>query len=138
MSGVWVPYAVRMREPDIRAAGGLVIRDDGSIAVVHRPHHEDWSLPKGKVDAGETYEQAAVREVEEECGLRCALGEELPASDYTVGGMAKRVRWWRMTVAEDLGFVPSGEVDELRWLGSSEAAALLTYEADRALVRLAS
>jgi 8-oxo-dGTP diphosphatase len=108
------------------------------VAVVHRPGHGDWSLPKGKLDPGEDWAQAALREVEEECGLRCALGDELPPSHYEHGGRAKRVRWWRMRVVEDLGFAPDAEVDELRWLAPVEAAALLTYPADRALLRFAS
>ncbi len=118
----------------IRAAGGVVVRDDGRVALVHRPRHGDWSLPKGKLDPGETWEQAALREVEEECGVRCRLEEELPASDYTVGGRPKRVRWWRMAVVEDVGFDPSDEVDERRWTTFAEAAELLSYEPDRALV----
>ncbi|HVW17825.1 MAG TPA: NUDIX hydrolase [Solirubrobacteraceae bacterium] len=118
---------------EIRAAGGVVVRD-GRVAVVHRPHHRDWSLPKGKVDEGESWEDAALREVHEECGLRCALGEELPASEYEADGRPKRVRWWLMSVLANDGFVPSGEVDELRWATPAEARALLTYEADRALV----
>jgi 8-oxo-dGTP diphosphatase len=121
----------------IRAAGGVVLRD-GRVAVVHRPRHGDWSLPKGKLDRGEGWEQAALREVEEECGLRCRLEDELPPSDYAVGGRRKRVRWWRMTVVGDAGFAPSDEVDELRWATPEEASRLLTYAADRALVKAAS
>ena len=120
-------------EPEIRAAGGVVVRD-GRVAVVHRPHHADWSLPKGKLDAGEDWEQAALREVEEECGLRCRLGAELPPSDYIVDGRSKRVRWWSMEVAEDLGFAPSSEVDAMRWLAPGDAVELLSYPGDRALV----
>lgn len=127
-----------MSEPEIRAAGGVVFDAQGRVAVVHRPRHDDWSLPKGKLDDGEDWEAAALREVEEECNLRCALGDELPPSDYVVGGRAKRVRWWRMTVVEDLGFEPDDEVDELRWLTPGEAGALLTYPADRALLDAAA
>ena len=123
-------------QPDIRAAGGVVLRDDGRVAIVHRPRHADWSLPKGKLDPGESWEQAAVREIREECGVRVALGEELPPSDYRVESASKRVRWWTMTVVEDLGFTPSDEVDELRWLSPGEALALLTYADDRTLVEL--
>jgi 8-oxo-dGTP diphosphatase len=119
----------------IRAAGGVVIRDDGRVAIVHRPRHGDWSLPKGKLDPGEGWETAALREVEEECGLRCALEDELPATDYLVADTPKRVRWWRMRVVEDLGFAPNDEVDELRWATPEEAAKLLTYAPDRELVR---
>ncbi len=99
---------------------------DGLIAAVHRPHTGDWSLPKGKLDDGESWEQAALREVREECGLDCALGEELPASDYEVGGRPKRVRWWLMRVERDTGFEPSGEVDGRRWLTPADAIALLS------------
>jgi len=122
---------------EIRAAGGVVI-DGDRVAVVHRPRHGDWSLPKGKLDAGETWEAAALREIEEECGLRCALEQELPTSDYTVGGTAKRVRWWRMRVLEDLGLdATDDEVDELRWATREEAEQLLSYAADRRLVEFA-
>ena len=122
---------------EIRAAGGVVVADDGRVAVVHRPRHSDWSLPKGKLDGDETFEEAAVREVEEECGLRCRLLQELPATRYEVGGRPKVVRWWRMEVAEDVGFAPSDEVDELRWVSPEEAPGLLSYEPDRALVSAA-
>ena len=125
-----------MAEPEIRAAGGVITDDDGRVVVVHRPRHGDWSLPKGKLDPGETWEAAALREVQEECGLRCALGEELPPTDYLSGGRPKRVRWWRMTVLEDLGREGTDdEVDELRWLSPGEAIARLSYEADRAMIR---
>ena len=60
-----------MSEPEVLAAGGVVVRDD-KIAVVHRPKYDDWSLPKGKLDPGEGFEAAALREVEEETGLRCS------------------------------------------------------------------
>jgi 8-oxo-dGTP diphosphatase len=79
-----------------------------------------------------------VREVEEECGLRCALEEELEPTRYEVDGRPKVVRWWRMSVVEDVGFAPSGEVDELRWASPDEAARLLSYGPDRALVTAVS
>jgi 8-oxo-dGTP diphosphatase len=128
-----------MDEPEeIRAAGGVVFDAEGRVAVVHRPRHGDWSLPKGKLDPGEDFETAALREIEEECNLRCELGAELAPSRYRVGGTPKLVRWWTMTVVEDLGFTPDEEVDQLRWLTLDEAAEQLTYRADRALLRSAS
>jgi 8-oxo-dGTP diphosphatase len=124
---------------EVLAAGGLVVRttDEGGVevAVVHRPRYDDWSLPKGKLDPGESWEAAAVREVEEETGMRCELGEELePARYLDRKGRRKHVRWWRMT---PLGgsFTPSREVDELRWLEPEPAIVLLDYEHDRDLVR---
>jgi 8-oxo-dGTP diphosphatase len=125
-----------MSGAEIRAAGGVVLHE-GRVAIVHRPRHDDWSLPKGKLDAGESWEQAAVREVEEECSLRCRLDDELTTSRYTVGGRPKRVRWWRMSVVEDLGFAPNEEVDQLRWASPEEAAQMLSYKADRELLGIA-
>src|SRR5205085_2292213 len=90
-------------EPDaaeVKASGGVVWRrgERGvEVVVVHRPRYDDWSLPKGKLDPGEGWEQAAVREVLEEVGLRCSLGEELPPAAYTDHkGRAKVVRYWLM------------------------------------------
>jgi len=116
----------------------VVVRE-GRLAVVHRPRYDDWSLPKGKLDPGETWEGCALREVEEETGLRCALGEPLRAIHYTDRrSRPKEVRYWRMAVEEDTGFTPGDETDELRWLTPEEAEGLLSYDHDRALVREAS
>ena len=119
---------------EVRAAGGLVVRD-GLVCLVHRPRYDDWSLPKGKLDPGEGFEEAALREVEEETGLRCRLRGELPEVRYTdARGRPKLVRYWAMDVVDDSGFSPNDEVDELRWVPLAEAARLLSYERDRELV----
>ena len=123
---------------EVQAAGGAVLRErEGGgveICVVHRPRYDDWSLPKGKLDKGESWEQAALREVEEEIGLRCRLGAELPPVTYDVEKGRKVVRYWLME-PESGGFTPNEEVDEVRWLSPREAEQLLTYDHDRALVR---
>ena len=81
---------------EIRASGGLVVRD-GRVVVVHRPEYDDWSFPKGKADPGESDEDCALREIEEETGLRCELGEELTTTRHRdTKGRPKRVRWWLM------------------------------------------
>jgi len=101
------------------------------ILLVHRPKYDDWSLPKGKLDIGETSEAAALREVEEETGLRCSLGTELPPVTYADRhGRAKVVRYWAM---EPVGgqFAPNHEVDEVRWVTPAGAGALLSYARDR-------
>lgn len=132
-----------MPEAEIEAAGGVVVRERKGvkqIAVIHRPRHRDWSLPKGKLDKGESFEQAALREVEEETGQRCELGRELPRVNYEDRrGRSKVVRYWLMTPrANGKGkFKPNSEVDELRWLELDEATGLLDYEHDRKLVRRA-
>jgi 8-oxo-dGTP diphosphatase len=121
-------------QAEVKAAGGVVLRD-GRIALVHRPRYDDWSLPKGKLDPGETWEQCAVREVREETGLRCTLGAELSPTSYTDRkGRAKVVRYWLMDVTGDDGFTPDDEVDELRWVAPADAAALLSYPHDAALI----
>jgi 8-oxo-dGTP diphosphatase len=119
---------------DVKAAGGVVRRDDGTVAVAHRPRYDDWSFPKGKLDPGETWEQAALREVEEEIGLRCRLREELPPVGYDVEKGRKVVRYWLMDAVSG-DFAPNEEVDEVRWLSGAEAEELLSYEHDRALLR---
>jgi 8-oxo-dGTP diphosphatase len=120
----------------VRAAGGVVVRD-GCVALVHRPKYDDWALPKGKLDEGESWEDAAVREVHEETGYRCALREELSPVEYIdPKGRPKTVRYWRMDVIEG-EFVPNAEVDELLWLSPDEALERLTYDHDRDLVLMA-
>jgi 8-oxo-dGTP diphosphatase len=126
-----------MADAEVLAAGGVVVRDDGRIAVIHRPRYDDWSLPKGKLDAGESFEDGAVREVLEETGVRGRIVGELAATSYADRkGRMKLVRWYRMELdADPPDFAPNDEVDELRWLTPAEAGALLTYERDRALVQ---
>jgi 8-oxo-dGTP diphosphatase len=124
---------------EVRAAGGAVLRprEGGGveICVVHRPRYDDWSLPKGKLDRGETFEQAALREVLEETGLRCRLRQELEQVRYTdAQGRPKLVRYWLMDVAQDTRFTPNEEVDELRWLELPAAAGLVTYAHDQELI----
>jgi 8-oxo-dGTP diphosphatase len=125
-----------MTEPEVLAAGGVIVRDDGRLAVVHRPRYDDWSLPKGKLDAGESFEAGALREVEEETGARGRIVGELSPTMYRDRkGREKLVRWYRMELDGDpLEFVPNAEIDELRWLTPEEARDLLTYEHDRELL----
>jgi 8-oxo-dGTP diphosphatase len=127
-----------MSSERIEAAGGVVVADDGRVALVHRPRYDDWTLPKGKLDPGETFEQAALREVWEETGLRCRLVRELPAVEYTVRDRPKLVRYWLMAVESDPGFEPNDEVDELRWLSAADAAELLTYDRDKGVLEAAA
>ena len=111
--------------------------DDGALEVllVHRPRYDDWSLPKGKLEPGETHEQAAIREVEEETGLRCALGRELPSTSYHDSkGRPKVVRYWEMEPL-DGAFHPHREVDEIRWVSLEAANELLTHDHDSDVVR---
>ena len=121
----------------VEAAGGVVVREGGSgleVCVVHRPRYDDWTLPKGKLDPGESFEAAALREVEEETGLRCRLVRELASTEYRDSkDRPKLVRYWLMEV-EGGEFAPNDEVDEMRWVAVEEAAQMLTYERDRGLL----
>jgi 8-oxo-dGTP diphosphatase len=121
-------------EEQVKAAGGVPVRD-GRVLLVHRPKYDDWTLPKGKLDAGESFQDAALREVEEETSLTCRLGPELSATRYRDNkDRPKIVRYWAMEVDDEVPFEPNEEVDELTWLEPAEAEAKLTYERDRALV----
>ena len=121
----------------VQAAGGLIIRRVGGqlqIVVVHRPVHQDWSFPKGKLEEGETFEVAARREVEEETGMSCRLVRFIGHTEYVDRkGRPKAVAYWVMA-PEEGSFAPNEEVDELRWLSLAEADRLLSYERDRELL----
>jgi 8-oxo-dGTP pyrophosphatase MutT (NUDIX family) len=117
----------------IYAAGGVVVRD-GRVLLVHRPRYDDWAFPKGKLDPGESFEEAALREVEEETGVRCSLGRELPATRYEVRGRPKLVRYWLMAPEAETSFEPNDEIDDTRWVTPDEARELLTYDHDRELL----
>lgn len=104
------------------------------VAVIHRPRYDDWSLPKGKVDPGETSPVAAVREVLEETGHHSHLGRRLSTITYPVDQGVKRVHYW---AARSTGgqFAPGHEVDELTWLPVAEAMKKLDYGQDRKVLR---
>ena len=131
-------------EPTIRAAGGIVVRrargGATQVLLVHRPRYDDWSLPKGKADPGERDEETALREVEEETGLRCTLGAPAGRTRYRDSkGRDKVVHYWLMepeskAAAADGTFVPNDEVDEVRWCSVADATARLSYAHDRKLL----
>ena len=125
---------------EVRAAGGVVCRHaaDGTLEVllVHRGHYDDWTVPKGKVEEGETDEECAVREVEEETGVAARLGEELSSIRWVDRlGRPKVARYWRMEPADDAAARPQNEVDDVAWLPVEAAIALLTYPRDAEVLR---
>jgi len=119
----------------VRAGGGVVWRHGPGgleVLLIHRPRYDDWSFPKGKVDGGETDEEAALREVEEEVGLRLLPGPELVSTRYRDSkGRRKIVRYWAMELpyGEEEPIAGDG-VDEVRWVDFDEAAQYLTWERD--------
>ena len=122
----------------VLAAGGVVWRRNDErleVVLVHRPRYDDWTFPKGKLDAGESDEDAARREVMEEASITADLGPELPSTTYLdKSGKHKRVRYWAMTAVD--GGEPTGanEVDEARWVNLDEARGLLSYPRDVELI----
>jgi 8-oxo-dGTP pyrophosphatase MutT (NUDIX family) len=121
----------------VQAAGGLVVRrlnGELEIVLVHRPVHQDWSFPKGKLEEGETFEMAALREVQEETGMTCRLLRFIGHTEYIDRkGRPKAVAYWVMAVVSG-EFAPNEEVDELRWMALETASQQLSYPRDRELV----
>jgi 8-oxo-(d)GTP phosphatase len=118
---------------EIRAAGAVLWRARaGGIetALVHRPRYDDWSFPKGKSLPGEHVLLTAVREVEEETGVRAALGRRLPSQCYPVEGPPKRVEYWAARPVSAERFAPGDEVDGLAWLPLPAARERLSYPRD--------
>lgn len=124
---------------EVRAAGGVVTRtdDDGALEVllVHRGQYDDWTIPKGKVEPGETDEACAEREVEEETGLRCRLGDELPFVRWRDRfDRPKVARYWRCEIVGGTA-VAQNEVDAVAWLPLDEAISRLSYARDAEVLR---
>jgi len=129
-----------MASMDILAGGGVVLRRNGDevkVVVIHRPSYDDWSLPKGKLDHGETQLDGALREVFEETGLACREGVELSPVEYVDGkGRTKHVRYWLMEpmTGSTTRTHVDNEIDEVRWVNVREAGGLLTYIHDQELL----
>jgi len=124
----------------IRAAGGVMYRYSRRgrfrVALVYREARQDWTFPKGKLDDGETFETAAVREVLEETGMTAEVRRFVGTTNYTHRkGRPKIVAYYLMEYING-EFEPNDEVDELRWVGLDEAVELLTWDRDRELVDL--
>lgn len=138
------PPSIIQRPGVVQAAGGILLRAGRrgrtEVAVVHRPDRDDWSLPKGKLDKGESFEACALREVEEETGYACTLGPFVGTTEYIdAKGRNKVVAYWEMEPVEGTSFSDppapeAGEVDEVRWVEPRMAARLLSYPHDRKLL----
>jgi 8-oxo-dGTP diphosphatase len=123
----------------IRAAGALLWREVDSrnleIALIHRPRYDDWSLPKGKIEGGETALQCAYREVFEETGIKASLTRQLGTVEYEESGELKRVIFWSAHCSLDTGtFVVNEEVDELVWFTPEDALVKATHDSDRQII----
>ncbi len=123
------------KEIEVKAAGGIVVRSakkGPKVLLVHRPNYNDWSFPKGKLDAGEKFKHAAHREVFEETGYDCKLHKpSLPSLYYADGkGRSKEVRYWMMTAMSG-EFEPNDEVDLIAWVRWDKVVDRLSYAKDR-------
>jgi 8-oxo-(d)GTP phosphatase len=121
--------------PDVLAAGAVVFRPGRQVLLVHRGRYDDWSFPKGKLDRGEHRTSAAVREVEEETGLRVRLGVPLADQRYDAGSRMKTVFYWAGRVVGDddvSGYAANNEIDAVAWVDADDARSRLTYDYDRA------
>ena len=135
------PVLLDVERPEgelVHAAGGMIVRRGASgvieVAVVHRPAREDWSFPKGKLEAGESFEECATREVHEETGLECRPGSVVGCTEYRDRkDRPKVVTYWVMEAVRG-AFRANSEVDELRWVPLGAVGAILTYERDRELL----
>jgi 8-oxo-dGTP diphosphatase len=129
--------STRKKVKTMHAAGAVLWRQHAGrieVAVVHRPRYDDWSLPKGKVDPGESHPATAVREIHEETGFQSRLGRRLAVISYPVDGAVKRVVYWAAGAA-DGEFKPNDEVDELLWLPPKDAMKRVQYHQDRKVLR---
>jgi phosphohistidine phosphatase SixA/8-oxo-dGTP pyrophosphatase MutT (NUDIX family) len=125
----------RPPKESIWAAGGVVAKRNAKgkarYLIVHRPRYDDWSLPKGKLDKGETFLEAAEREVEEETGIEVHKPRPIGSVGYlTQAGNPKVVRWWLSTIKKG-AFTPNKEVDRIKWVSHKKATTKLTYRNDR-------
>lgn len=123
----------------IRAAGALLWRENSDlaleVALIHRPQYDDWSLPKGKVEMGETALQCAYREVFEETGIRATFTRQLETIDYEESGEVKRVKYWAAHCAlNNIEFAPNEEVDQMKWLSASQALEQATHDSDKSII----
>jgi 8-oxo-dGTP diphosphatase len=121
----------------IRAAGALLWRESSElkieIALIHRPCYDDWSLPKGKIEEGESSLRCAFREVLEETGITPQFGRELGSVEYKEPAGLKRVKYWAAKALTD-EFLPNEEVDEIKWLNPEDALPVATHESDRSII----
>jgi 8-oxo-dGTP diphosphatase len=126
----------------IEAAGGVIWRKASSgikIAIIHRHRYDDWSLPKGKREPGESWQETALREAQEETGCPVKLGAFVGSTTYTVNTRPKVVLFWlmRTTNKKDCKLEPNNEVDRVKWVSPDRAQKLLTYKDERAILRKA-
>lgn len=122
----------------VEAAGGILWHKTPSstkLALIHRPRYDDWTLPKGKREPGEQWQETALREVYEETSQKASLGSFAGSTAYLADGVPKIVLFWNMNAGKITKFLPNREVDRIIWLPLEEAVKKISYESERALLR---
>jgi 8-oxo-dGTP diphosphatase len=123
--------------PVIKAAGGILQRSTprgDEVMVVYRKRHQDWTLPRGKVKDGESFQEAAMREVQDETGCSCRIGNYLGTISYSDNGVPKVILYWKMTLVEDKGVRNNEEIGESLWLSIPTAIERLSHAQEKALL----
>jgi 8-oxo-dGTP diphosphatase len=126
----------------IEAAGGVILRSTATgyqAAIIHRKRYDDWTLPKGKRELGESWQETALREVHEETGCPVILGEFIGSTAYSIDQGPKVVLFWMMHIQRksDCKFEPNSEVDLVKWVTLDQALTMLNYPAEKDILRKA-
>lgn len=125
----------------VEAAGGILWKETPSgqkIVIIHRKRYDDWSLPKGKKDPDESWQETALREVWEETNCRAILGKFIGSSSYTMNGQTpKVVLFWQMALQKEFDFKPNSEVDRIKWISPKKALKQLSYNNERNILNKA-
>lgn len=123
--------------PVIKAAGGILQRSTprgDEVMVVYRKRHQDWTLPRGKVKDGESFQEAAMREVQDETGCSCRIGNYLGTISYSDNGVPKVVLFWKMTLVEERGSRNNEQIGEAIWLPVPAAIERLSHAQEKSLL----
>src|SRR5437899_1874338 len=123
--------------PVVRAAGGIVLRSTprgNEVMLVYRKRHQDWTLPKGKLKEGESFQEAALREVAEETGCACDLGTYAGTLSYAYNGVPKVVMFWKMSVVDEKALQDNDEIGEAVWMPVAAAIQRLTHAQEKSLL----
>jgi 8-oxo-dGTP pyrophosphatase MutT (NUDIX family) len=122
----------------IEAAGGLLWKETAAgrkLAIIHRPQYNDWTLPKGKREVGESWQETALREIFEETGCKARIEAFAGGIVYQINSVPKVVLFWHMSLVEKISFIPNDEIDKCEWLHPETAITRLNYKDERDILK---